>query len=46
MNALKAKIKAGKKLIGTHVSLIDPSICEILGLMGFDFTGLDRSENQ
>lgn len=41
MNALKEKIKAGKKLIGTHVSLVDPSICEILGLMGFDYIWID-----
>jgi len=41
MNALKTKIKAGEKLIGTHVSLVDPSICEILGMMGFDYVWID-----
>ena len=41
MNLLKEKIKAGKKVIGTHVSLVDPSICEILGMMGFDYVWID-----
>ncbi len=41
MNLLKEKIKAGKKLIGTHVSLVDPSVCEILGMMGFDYVWID-----
>jgi 2-dehydro-3-deoxyglucarate aldolase/4-hydroxy-2-oxoheptanedioate aldolase len=41
MNPLKEKIRAGKKMIGTHVSLVDPSVCEILGLMGFDYIWID-----
>ena len=41
MNTLKAKLNAGEKLIGTHVSLIDPSVCEILGMIGFDYIWID-----
>lgn len=41
MNSLKAKIENGEKIIGTHVSLSDPSICEILGNLNFDYIWVD-----
>jgi len=41
MNILKEKIKKGEKLCGTLVSLTDPSLCELLGNIGFDYIWID-----
>lgn len=41
MNKLKEKISQGKRVIGTHVSLVDPCICEIFAYMGFDYIWVD-----
>ena len=41
MNILKEKIKQKKPICGTHVSLSDPSICEIIGNLGYDFIWID-----
>ena len=41
MNILKEKINRGEPLRGTHVSLSDPSICTILGRIGFDYIWVD-----
>ncbi len=41
MNELRRKIESGAKLRGTHVTLSDPSICAILGRVGFDFIWVD-----
>ncbi|MEE0419030.1 MAG: aldolase/citrate lyase family protein [Lachnospiraceae bacterium] len=41
MNSLRDKIKNKEKIIGTHVSLSDPSICEILGYLDFDYIWVD-----
>jgi 2-dehydro-3-deoxyglucarate aldolase/4-hydroxy-2-oxoheptanedioate aldolase len=41
MNILKEKIQQGKRVIGTHVSLSDPCICEIFGYLGFDYIWVD-----
>lgn len=40
-NRLKDKIKAGKKLIGTHANMTDPCLCDIYGRLGFDFVWID-----
>ena len=39
---IKEKLKRNKILIGTHVSLKDSSISEILGSVGFDFLWIDK----
>lgn len=41
MNGLKEKIRRGERIIGTHVSLSDPCICELFGYMGFDYIWVD-----
>ena len=41
MNALKTKIKEGKKIKGTLVSLTDPCLCEIMGNAGYDCVWID-----
>lgn len=41
-NILKRKIKEGAFAIGTFVKMNDPSVVEILGLIGFDFFVLDN----
>lgn len=41
MNRLKEKLRNGKRLIGTHVWLKDPCVCDMLGQLGFDFIWVD-----
>ena len=41
MNDLKEKVRNKQRIIGTHVSLSDPSICEILGYLDFDYIWVD-----
>ncbi|MFZ7134290.1 MAG: HpcH/HpaI aldolase family protein [Eubacteriales bacterium] len=41
-NKLKELLNSGSAVIGTFVTLIDPAIVEILGLMGFDFVVIDN----
>ncbi len=41
MNKLKERIKNGDKLCGTLVSLTDPSLCELLGYIGYDYIWID-----
>ena len=37
MNILREKIKNGEKTCGTLVSLTDPALCEIMGIVGYDY---------
>ena len=39
MNILREKIKNGEKTCGTLVSLTDPALCEIMGIVGYDYIG-------
>jgi len=41
-NKVKKKLKEGGYVVGTFVKITDPSITEILGLIGFDFFVLDN----
>lgn len=41
METLKEKLKALKPLAGTHISLCDPVIGELIGNLGFDFLWVD-----
>ena len=41
MKTLKEKILAGEKIVGTHVQLSDPAICEIVGRLGYDYIWVD-----
>lgn len=41
MNILKERIRKGEKLCGTLVSLTDPSLCELLAAVGFDYIWID-----
>ena len=41
MNILREKIKKGEKTCGTLVSLTDPALCEIMGIVGYDYIWID-----
>ncbi|MBQ8295124.1 MAG: aldolase [Clostridia bacterium] len=45
MNVLKEKIKAGKKIIGTHLTMGDTFIADIYGMMGYDFVWVDTEHS-
>lgn len=38
---IRKKLESGQLVIGTHISLSDSSITEMLGLVGFDFIWID-----
>ena len=40
-NLLRSKLKENGKILGTHVSLADTCICDIMGRMGFDYLWID-----
>ena len=40
-NAFREALSSGKRLLGTHVNLMDHRICEILGMIGFDYLWID-----
>ena len=41
MNELKQKLAQGKTCLGTHISLIDPCITELMGNVGYDYLWID-----
>lgn len=41
MNPFREKLASGKRLLGTHVNLVDHRVCEILGSIGFDYLWID-----
>ena len=41
MNSLKEKMSSGRVCLGTHISLYDPSITELLGNVGYDYLWID-----
>ncbi len=45
MNKLKAKLNAGQYVFGTHVTLTDPTICDMLGRLGFDYVWIDMEHS-
>lgn len=45
MNAFKKRLKEGALLIGSHVSLIDSSIIEIIGHAGYDYVWIDTEHS-
>lgn len=45
MNVLKEKIMSGKRLCGTHVSMSEPTMCEVIGHLGFDFIWVDMEHS-
>lgn len=40
-NLLRNKLNGDKKLLGTHVSLADLAICDIMGRAGYDYLWID-----
>ena len=40
-NLLRSKLSENRKLLGTHVSLADPCLCDILGRAGYDYLWID-----
>lgn len=38
---LKEKLQSRQPMVGTHVNLSDPCICDIIGRIGFDFIWVD-----
>lgn len=45
MNKLKAKLAAGRRIAGTHISLGEPCISELIGNLGFDFLWIDMEHS-
>ena len=45
IKTLKEKVAACEKICGTHVSLVDPVVCEIIGYLGFDFIWIDMEHS-
>lgn len=41
MNSLKNKLLEGKICLGTHISLYDPTVTELLGNIGYDYLWID-----
>lgn len=41
MNPLRMKLETGKTILGTLVSTTDPSMCEIMGYVGYDCVWID-----
>lgn len=40
-NAFRTALNSGRRLLGTHVNLVDYRTCEILGAIGFDYLWID-----
>lgn len=45
MNKLREKLKTGRPLCGTHVTLTDPCICDIIGRHDIDFIWVDTEHS-
>jgi 2-keto-3-deoxy-L-rhamnonate aldolase RhmA len=45
LEKLRAKLVAGRLVVGTHVSLADPCITELLGDVGFDLLWIDTEHS-
>lgn len=45
MSKLSEKLKAGKTALGTHVTLTDSSITEMMGDVGFDYIWIDTEHS-
>lgn len=41
MNKFREKLLSGKIMLGTHVNLVDYRMCEMMGLVGFDYLWID-----
>ena len=41
MNKFRERLNSGKVMFGTHVNLVDYRICEMLGMVGFDYLWID-----
>lgn len=40
-NAFREALASGKRLLGTHVNMVDYRVCEMLGMIGFDYLWID-----
>ncbi len=45
MSKLKEKVKNCEPICGTHVSLADPIVCEMIGYLGYDFIWIDMEHS-
>lgn len=45
MNVLKEKLKKHEKISGTHISLSEPLVCDMIGNLGFDFVWIDMEHS-
>ena len=45
MNELKVKIKAGKKIFGSHISMGESYVADIYGMVGYDFVWIDTEHS-
>ena len=46
MNHLREKLLSGETAIGTHISLSDSTVTEIMGRAGFDYLWIDTEQSQ
>ena len=40
-NPFREALNSGKRLLGTHVNMVDYRVCEMLGMIGFDYLWID-----
>ena len=40
-NTFRMALNSGRRLLGTHVNLVDYRTCEMLGAVGFDYLWID-----
>lgn len=40
-NAFRKGLNSGRRLLGTHVNMVDYRVCEMLGMIGFDYLWID-----
>lgn len=45
MSILRDKLNSGALVCGTHVSMVDPCLCELLGYAGFDYIWVDMEHS-
>lgn len=45
INEIKTKLKAGKKIFGSHISMGETYVADIYGMMGYDFVWIDTEHS-
>lgn len=40
-NPIREALSSGRRLFGTHINLTDSRVCEMVGMLGFDYIWID-----